>query len=173
MNTNKQQKQQIVDEITQKAEKAKGLVFTNYQGLTHKQLETFKKSLRSMEAEYVVTKNTLLTRALEGKINNTQKDAFREPTATLFIYNDIIEPLKHLMKTVKDLKLPAIKFGIMEGRALSESDITKFSTLPALPVLRAQFLGQLQSPIAGLHRALNWNLQRLVLTLNAVKEKKQ
>ena len=88
------------------------------------------------------------------------------------MYNDIVDPLKELTKTIKELKLPQIKFGILEGKAISDKDVVKLASLPPLPVLRAQLLGQMNAPIQGLHRALNWNLQQLVLTLNAIKEKK-
>jgi large subunit ribosomal protein L10 len=170
---NRLKKVDIVTELTQKVEKAKGMVFTNYQGLTHHQLEALKKAVKKLDGEFVATKNSLVLRALEGKVDvEAEKDKFTQPTATLFLYNDIVEPLKHLAKTIKELKLPIIKFGILEGKLISDKDVVKLSSLPPLPVLRAQLLGQMKSPISGLHRALNWNLQSLVMTLNAIKEKK-
>jgi large subunit ribosomal protein L10 len=170
---NRQKKEALIKEYVEKIEKAKGIVFTNYQGLTHLQLEALKKALKKDEAEFVAAKNTLLLRALEGKVDvTTEKDKFTKPTAALFIYNDIIAPLKHLTKTIKEFTLPVIKFGILEGKIISDKDVVKLSNLAPLPVLRAQLLGQMQAPISGLHRALNWNLQQLVLTLSAIKEKK-
>jgi large subunit ribosomal protein L10 len=173
ISNNRQKKEKLVAELTEKTEKAKGIVFTNYQGLTHHQLEALKRAMKKAEAEFVATKNTLLLRALDGKITtDEQKSKFQQPTATLFIYNDIVEPLKALAKTIKELKLPVIKFGLLEGKTLTDAEVMKLATLPPLPVLQAQLLGQMKAPISGLHRALNWNLQKLVLTLNAVKEKK-
>lgn len=170
---NRLKKVAITDELAEKVEKAKGMIFTNYQGLTHHQLEGLKRASKKLDAEYVATKNSLILRTLKDKIDTeAEKDKFTQPTATLFLYNDIVEPLKHLTKTIKELKLPVIKFGILEGKMLTSQEIVKLSTLPALPVLRAQLLGQMKSPISGLHRALNWNLQSLVMTLNAIKEKK-
>ena len=170
---NRLKKVDIVTELTEKVEKSKGMVFTNYQGLTHHQLEAMKKAVKKLDAEFVATKNSLILRALEGKVDTeSEKDKFTQPTATLFLYNDIIEPLKHLAKTIKELKLPVIKFGVLEGKLITDKEVAKLATLPALPVLRAQLLGQMKAPISGLHRALNWNLQNLVLTLNAIKEKK-
>lgn len=151
--------------------KAKSMIFTNYQGLTHQQLERLKKTAKKLQAEYITTKNTLLKRALGNKID-VEKEKFVEPTATLFIYNDIAAPLKELSKIIKELNLPKIKFGILEGKILTEKEISKIATLPPLPILRAQLLGQMKAPISGIHRALNWNMQKLVLTLNAIKDKK-
>ena len=170
---NTQKKQQIVAELTDKVQKAKAIIFTNYQGLTHQQIENFKKTLRELEAEYVVTKNRLIIRALSGKVDEqTQKEKFNQPTATLFLYNEIAEPLKKLARIIKELNLPTVKFGLLEGSIITDEQVAKIATLPPLAVLRAQALGQMKAPIQGLHRALHWNLQTLVLTLKAIEKKK-
>lgn len=180
VSANKQKKQAIVGEIVEKVQNAKGFVFTDYQGLTHQQLETIKRAMKSINAEYVATKNTLLKIALndgtkDNEAINSQLSTlnFDGPTATLFIYDDVLSPLKELAKSIKALNLPVVKKGFIDGQILDATQIDKLSKLPPLPHLRAQLLGQLQSPISGFHRALNWNLQRFVMTLNAVKEKKQ
>lgn len=170
---NRQKKEKIVEELLGKVEKAKGLVFTNYQGLTHQQIEALKKALKKVNAEFVNTKNTLLLIALKDKIDTAaEKDKFQNPTATLFIYDDVVGPLKELTKSIKEFKLPEIKFGILEGKILTENEMVKISTLPPLEVLRAQLLGNMKGPISGLHRALNWNLQKLVMTLKAIETSK-
>src|SRR5260221_11760518 len=170
---NRQKKEQLVAELVEKVGKASGMVFANYQGLTHQQLENLKKNLKKANAEFVAVKNTLLQRALADKVDaETTKTHFNQPTGALFIYNDIIDPLKELTKTIKEFKMPVIKFGILDGKVVTDQEVTKIASLPPLPVLRAQLLGQMQTPISGLHRALNWNLQSLVMTLNAIKDKK-
>jgi large subunit ribosomal protein L10 len=173
VSTNRQKKEVLVAELSEKVQKAKGIVFTNYQGLTHKQLENFKKELKKMDAEFVAAKNSLLMIALGDKIDKeAQKDKFTQPTGAMFIYKDIVDPLKQLTKIIKELNLPTIKFGLLEGNVVTDKEVTKIATLPPLPVLRAKVLGQMKAPIQGLHRALNWNLQSLVMTLNAIAQKK-
>lgn len=175
MNTskNRQKKEGVVSELLAKVEKSKGIVFTNYQGLTHLQLEAIKRAVKKIDAEYVTTKNRLLLRALhDGKMVTDDSITMDGPTATLFMYNDILAPLKELQKTMKEFKLPVIKFAILEGNVISDRDVIKISNLPPLPVLQAQLLGQMIAPIQGLHRALSWNMVQLVMTLNAIKEKK-
>ncbi len=169
----RKKKEKIVTNLSEKVNKSKSIIFTNYQGLTHLQLERIKKTAKKLEAEYVTTKNTLIKRALKIRNWKLEIGNWKEPTATLFIYNDIVQPLKELIKIIKELNLPKIKFGIFEGKIITEQEINKIAALPPLPALRAQLLGQMKAPISGLHRALNWNLQKLVLTLNAIKEKKQ
>jgi large subunit ribosomal protein L10 len=170
---NRQKKEEVVGELLQKVEKSNAIVFTNYQGLTHLQLEAIKKAVKKIDAEFVTTKNRLLIRALhDGKMPLENESALDGPTATLFIYKSFIEPLKVLQKTMRELKLPVIKFGIFEGKIVSDQEVVKITNLPPIPVLQAQLLGQMKAPISGLHRALKWNLQKFVLTLNAIKDKK-
>jgi len=185
---NRQKKEQIVAKLSEKLAKSKGLVFTNYQGLTHVQLEKLKKALKLVNAELVVTKNTLLKLALQkvslekvskdGKVSNVPKgerspfDTFRNPTATLFLYADPIEPLKQLAKTIRELNLPTIKLGIIDGKNLTSEQILSLAALPPYNVLIAQLLFQMKAPLYGLHRALTWNLRQLVITLNAIERKK-
>lgn len=170
---NRQKKEQLVAELVEKVGRASGMVFANYQGLTHQQLEGMKKNLKKANAEFVAVKNTLLQRALADKIDKeTASQHFNQPTGALFIYDDIVEPLKEISKMIKDFKLPVIKFGIIEGNVVTDEQVTKIASLPPLPVLQARLLGQMKAPISGLHRSLNWNLQSFVMTINAIKDKK-
>lgn len=170
ISTNRQKKEQIIAELSEKIQKAKGIVFTNYQGMTHKQLENLKKALRTLNAEIVVVKNSLLKLAL--KDTNYVDSALQNPTATLFSYEDVILPLKQLAKNIKELGLPTIKFGILDNQALTGEQVLKLASLPSREILIAQVVGGLKSPIYGLHRALNFNMQKLVMTLKSIEAKK-
>src|SRR3989344_6079820 len=163
INANRQKKEVIVAELSEKVAKAKAMVFTNYQGMTHRQIEDLKKALKIVNAELVVAKNTLLTISLKDYKDKMQE--LQGATATIFAYQDVVEPLKALAKSIKTLTLPKIKFGIIEGSLLAEEEVIRLSALPSLEVLIAQFIGGMKSPLYGLHRALSWNMQKLVLTL--------
>lgn len=169
ISANRQKKIGIVTELSEKFGKANAVVFTNYRGITHKQLEGFKKAIKPLKAEYVVAKNSLLTLALsENKYKLEEGHVLDGQTGTLFLYDDVITPLKALAKTIKELNLPSVKFGIMDKDFVTGEQVLKLSTLPTKEVLLSQLVGTLKGPIFGLHRALNWNLQKLVMTLNAV-----
>lgn len=179
---NRQKKEKIVAELIEKINRAKGFVFTGYQGLTHKQLEMLKKAVKTLDADFVATKNTLILKAFEncklsrlsgipqaaGKIGDSLKNA----TATLFLYGDPVMPLKELVKMIKELNLPTIKFGILDGLQMTSEQLLKLSALPSKQMLFTQLVYGLKSPISGLHRALSWNIQKLVLVLKAVEAKK-
>jgi large subunit ribosomal protein L10 len=170
---NRQKKIEIVGELNEKIARSKAIVFTNFEKVTHKQLETLKRAIKPMEAEYIVAKNSLVLRALEeNKIKLEGENPLEGPTGTMLLYGDVVSPLKQLAKTIKELGLLNVKLGIMENKFLTGEQILKISTLPTREVLLAQIAAGLKSPISGLHRALNWNLQKLVMTLAAVAKNK-
>lgn len=171
---NRAKKAAIVTEVIEKVAKAQGMVFTNYTGLTHRQLETFKREIKKSDATFAVTKNTLLKIALKDaqKGEIAEKNTFEGQTGTLFLYGDIVAPLKALAKLIKDLQKPEIKFGFLDGKMVTKEEVVKISALPSRQELIAKLVGGMKSPIYGLHRSLNWNIQKLVMTLSAVAKTK-
>jgi large subunit ribosomal protein L10 len=173
ISANKQKKTKIVAEISEKVGKAKAMVFTNYQGITHKQLEQFKRDIKKSDAEFAVAKNTLLKKSLvDANLETGDDKNFDQPTGAIFLYGDIVAPLKILAKMIKEMEKPQIKFGLLDGKLMTKEQVIKLSTLPSREVLIAQLLGQMKAPIAGFHRALHWNLQKFVMTLSAIEKKK-
>lgn len=173
---NRAKKEKIVAELCEKVSRSKGMVFTNYQGLTHLQLEKLKKKVKTMDADFIVTKNTLLKLAIKKTPFDTSDtsstfDTFAGATATLFLYGDSAPPLKEVVRAIKEFNLPVIKFGILDGQTLSEAEVLKLSALPSRETLLTHLVFGLKSPIFNLHRALNWNLQKLLMTLKAIETK--
>lgn len=181
MKTNRQKKETIVASILDDANKAKSVVFLDFQGMTHKQLEVLKKSIKPLKAEILTSKNTLIKIALNKSDNKAMvfdkkeevlKEKLKGPTAIMFSFEDEIAAFKELAKTIKAINLPSIKFGILGGRELTGTEVLKIASLPSREILLAQAAAGLKSPIFGLHRALNWNMQKFVMTLKAIESKK-
>ena len=173
--TNRVKKEAVVEELKAKLDGANSIVLTDYQGLTHKQIEEFKRKLKVANASYAITKNTLFKISLSLSKNFADKvsdDALNAPTATIFIAGDVVEPLKILQKLVKETGLPKIKIGVVDGATLTQDEIVKLASLPSRDTLLAQLVGTLNSPIQGLVVVLNGNIQKLVMVLNAVAQNK-
>ena len=180
ISTNKQRKMEAVEVLKAKLQKAKAFFLTDYRGLTHKQLESLRKSLKKVEAEYLVAKNRLFNLALKSEevklvteVKNKLAEALNNPTATLLALGDEIAAIKTLATFVTANQIPKIKLGVFSGGLASETDFQKLATLPTRNVLLATLVNRLQSPIYGLHRGLNWNLQKFVTVLENVKNKKE
>ena len=67
---------------------------------------------------------------------------------------------------------PAIKFGFLDKQLLTSEQVMKLAALPSRNVLIAQIIFQMKAPLYGLHRAMEWNLTQLVITLKAIEGKK-
>lgn len=171
----KAQKIEAVKLLKEKIGKSKALFLTDYKGITHKQLEGLRKALKKVEAEYVVAKNTLLSRALTENNSDLAKQlasTLQNPTAILLAYGDEIAAVKELAAFIKSTQLPKIKMGVFDGAIATESDFTKLASLPTKHVLLATLVNRLQSPISGFHYALRWNLQKVVTVFDNIKSKK-
>lgn len=157
------QKEEAVVMLTDKLNRAKAVVFTDYKGMTMKQLSDLRNKLREVNGEFTIAKNTLLKRAnpdlnLEG------------PTAVLLAYDDEISPIKILIKALKDATIGKVKSGFLGSIALDEAKIIQLSTLPTKDELRGQIVGVLVAPLRGIVSILQGNLRNLVYALNQIKE---
>lgn len=164
-------KLETVTALTEKVGKAKAVVLVEYQGLKHKQLEELRKLLKATEAEFIIAKNRLMKKSLGGLATKVET-LLEQPTATLFAYADEVAPLKALLKFFKTAGVGKAKGGLLGTTVLSEAEVATLASLPSREILLGNLVRQLNSPIQGLHYSLQWNLNKLVWGLNAVKEKK-
>ena len=173
---NRQRKIEAVNALQEKLQAAKAFFFTDYRGLTHKQLEDLRKSLKKVSAEFIVAKNTLLKLAIHKLPDHAKQElesALNNPTAALLIHGDAVNAVKTVAKFIKNFQLPKIKIGFFEDRIASEDDFKKLAVLPNKEILLATLVMRLKSPLYGLHYALNWNLQRVVSVLESIRSKKR
>ena len=166
-----QKKIDTVTKMTENIKKAKSIVFVDYVGLKHKQLEDLRKKLRTVGAEFMVTKNKLLERAF-GTKSDSVKPLLKNATGTLFNFDDEVAGIKELLAFFKKAAVGKTKAGILGETMLTEADVTRLSKIPPKQQLLGQLAGQLKAPIQGLHYALSWNMNKLVWALNSIKAKK-
>lgn len=164
----KQQKVELVENLTKELQGAKSLVLVNYTGLNVKSQQELKRRLNESNARMVVIKNTLLKRAIESaKIDNKMAtdEILSGQTALVIADSDPIAPIQTLGKFAKENDLPKFKVGVVDGTFSDESTLVKISTLPSKDILLSQVLGSLISPMYGLVGTLNGNMQKLVYIL--------
>lgn len=170
------EKEETVIKLTEKLQKAKTVVFINYQGMTMKHLSELRNKLREIKSEFIITKNTLLERALPASIRQPADllpaSSLEGPTAVLFAYEDETSPLKILVKTLKDLQIGQIKLGFVAGQLLDSLSLLRLAQLPTKSVLQGQVVGLVASPLIGMVTVLGGNLRNLVYTLDQIRIQK-
>jgi len=80
---------------------------------------------------------------------------------------------KIFSESAKQLPVLKLKGGIVEGKVIGVSDVSKLSQLPSRQVLLTEFLGLLSSPISNFMGTLMELERRLLYALNALKDLKE
>ena len=158
-----QAKQQYVDELAAKLEKAAGGVIVDYRGITVADDTVLRKELREAGVEYFVVKNTLLKRAAE-KAGIAGLDEHLEGTTAIAISeDDIIAGPKILFKQVEASKGAfSIKVGFIGKEAITASVVEEYAKLPSKETLVSKLLFMLQSP-----------MQRLAIAASEIAKKQE
>lgn len=173
MSKQRQMKEQIVNEITEKLQNSVTAVITDYRGLNVAQATQLRNELRELNVEYKVLKNSL-TKIAADKLGLQDLNQFLEgPTAIAFSKDDPVAPAKVLAKFAKDNKALEIKGGILEGKVVTINEIKALADLPSREELLAQVLRAIQSPLTGMANVLQGPLRNLVYVLEAIRKEKE
>ena len=165
----RQVKEATVTIFEEKLSRAKSVVLTDYTGLTTKDLTQLRDKLIPLNAEYTITKNSLMNLALKN-IGRDQNPNLEGQTATLFAYDDEISPIKILVKSFKDISKGKIKTGFLGQDGLDADKIGQLASLPSKDELRAKTVGVLVAPLSGLVGVLQGNLKNLVYAISQIQK---
>ncbi len=171
----RQAKEKQVAEIKEKFSNAKAAIITDYRGINVADMTELRKQLRDAGVEYRVLKNTFVKIATEDMEIENLNEALQGPTAIAFSYDDAVTAAKIISEFSKShaLKLPQVRAGVLEGKYISESQVTDLANLPPREVLLSQVLRTMQGPIANFVGASNNIITKFVYALNAVKDQKE
>ena len=165
----KEQKERLVAELTEKLKSADTLIVTDYRGLTMPQIDDLRGKLIEHGARFTVVKNTLTRRAAEAAGADALLALLEGPSAIAFIEadGDMVAVAKALADSEKDTKVLAIRGGLMEGKTITAEDVEELSKLPPFDVLRGQVLGAIIGPLQNLLGLVSAPLQNLVGLIDA------
>jgi len=162
-------KEQLLTQYEEGIKTAPHAFLLGYQGITVPQVTALREKVRATGGQYLVVKNTLALRAIDGAALAELKEHFVGPTAVVWSEKDPVALAKALTDFAKDV--PAIKFkaGLVEGRAVPAAQIKDIAALPSREELIAKLLFLLQSPIARFARVLAAVPQSFVAVLDQVR----
>ncbi len=166
------QKVARVDQIRQWLSESKGVIFTDYRGLTVKQITQLRRQLRQNQAEYHVVKNTLFRLAAQGIVSDNLEAILQGPTAAAFILGDEAAVAKAISDATREMRTLSVKGAVLGGKLYSGEQVQQLAKLPPREVLIAQVVGGVQAPITGLVGTLHGILRDFVYTVQAIADKK-
>src|SRR6185436_3824119 len=165
------EKEQLVAELKTKIQSSPALYYTDFTGLNVKRMTELRRRLRKANVEYVVIKNTLALRAVtESGLVATR---LRGPTG-LVVAKDAVAAAKLLQDFAKENdQKPAVKGGMLEGRALDVAQVKQLATMPTREQMLAELGAGLQSPMAAFVGALNGMLYMFAGALEALRTQRE
>jgi large subunit ribosomal protein L10 len=170
---NLQQKQEAVERLAEKLGKASAFYLTDFVGLSVKRITDLRARLRREGGEYLVVKNTLAERALEGLDVPGIAEFFRGPTGLVIAPDDPVAPIRALADFAREHdNRPAIKAGVVERRPLRAAEVERLARLPGRDQLLAQLAGALQAPLSEFVFVLQAKLQEMAGLLDALREER-
>src|SRR5579864_1473363 len=165
----KEQKGQVVDDLTRRLKAAEVLLVADYRGLTMPQIDELRSRLIESGAKFTVVKNTLTRRAAEAAGTDALLTLLDGPSAIAFLEadGDMVAAAKALADSARETNVLEIRGGIMQGRTLTAAEVESLAKLPPEDVLRGQVLGAIVAPLTALAGLLNAPLQNLVGLIDA------
>jgi large subunit ribosomal protein L10 len=163
------QKEQIVAQLTERLKASETLLVADYRGLTMTQIDTLRTRLLESGARFQVVKNTLTRRAAEAAGADALLTLLDGPSAIAFLEadGDMLAAAKALADMARESRVLAIRGGVMEGRAVTAAEVESLATLPPVDVLRGQVLGAIVAPLTALLGLVTAPLQDLYGLIDA------
>src|ERR1700675_1812440 len=171
----KEDKERVVTELTERLKTAETLIVADYRGLTMPQIDALRGRLLEHGAKLSVVKNTLTRRAAQAAGADALLALLEGPSAIAFIEadGDMVAVAKALADSARETKVLEIRGGVMQGREISASDVEELAKLPPLDVLRGQVLGAIIAPLSAIAALVNAPLQNLYGLIDARIEQLQ
>lgn len=168
----REEKKYLVEEASRYLEKSNYLFLVNYDRVTVVDVAELRQSLSGVGAEFHVVKNSILKHAAQRKSLPAFDEALVGQTAIVIGGKNPAEVAKILVKfhKEKEEKCP-IKVGVLDEKVLNVAEVTELSKLPSLEVLRAQFLGLLNTPAQQMVRIMQAVPEGLLNVLQAKAKK--
>lgn len=171
---NRQEKERFVEDLRERVRRAPAFYLTDFTGLDVKSMTVLRSRLRESGAEYVVVKNRLAARALEGLDLPDLRDSLVGPTGFVLGYEGAVEPAKAVTEFADAHEdKPIFKVGVLEKELLDAAQIARLARLPSRDQLLAGLAGALESPLRGLAYALGAKVQEMAGLLEALGRQKE
>jgi large subunit ribosomal protein L10 len=162
MATSRKEKEVTLSQITEDLKSARSVVFTEYRGMTVKQIDNMRKALRKEKVKYQVVKVTLLKKALQALGIDPAPLKYNGPLAVAISVDEETAPARILKGLMKDNPQLVFDGGVFNKELIGVEAVNKLASIPT----KHQLLTQLVYVLSG-------NVRNLMYALNAIKDKKQ
>ena len=166
----KEQKKEIIKDLTDKFSRQKAVIFSDYTGLKVNQFQELRSKLREQGIDCRVVKKTLIDLSLKkAGFDGLKAGELPGQTVLVFGYEDEILPAKILYDFSKENENLKILSGLVQGDYLESKEVISLAKLPSKQELLGKLVGSLLSPLSGLINVLQGNTRKLFFILKDMK----
>lgn len=156
----KSQKKEELKKLKAKLPKSKITIFTTFsrageKGLSVAQMSELKRALRSIGAELLVTKKTLMDLALKELKSEADVYSMEGSVGLVLGTEDVYGISKKLYEFAKKNKALQFFGAIFESHFIGKDGFLEMAMMPSREVLLARLFGMMKYPISGLTIVLN------------------
>ncbi len=156
-----------VAELRDVLERSSLAVIADYRGLKVSDLQQFRTTLRPLNAEARVAKNTLTSIAAEQAGKSGLTEHLAGPTLLITAYDDPVGVAKAIGDFARTSRILQVRGGIVGQRVINDAALTTIATLPSREVLLGRVVGQIQAPLYGLVGVLSGTIRKFAYVLQA------
>ena len=141
-------------------------------GLTVKEVEGLRRTIRESGAIMKVYKNTIMQKALAELDMVNMDEILAGPSAFVFCGGDVAAAAKAVTEFAKENEKLEVKGGMMDNTFVSAEEIKAIASLPSKEVLLAQIAGAISGVARGLAVTINGVPSGLARAIQQVADQK-
>ncbi len=141
-------KRETVAALKEELSSSTTLIVSEYRGLKVGEIAEIRRSLRKQDVSYRVVKNRLMRIAANESGNDALSPFLEGPSAIAFGSGDEATIAKAVLDATRPYKIVKVKGGVLSGRAIDASGVSRLATLPSREVLLSQIAGAIAAPMA-------------------------
>lgn len=151
MPISRERKEELVASYVSLLEESDGFTIVKTTGMKVSAVQDLRNTIREAGGQYMVAKNTLMTKALEQSGWVVPEELLKGPSAIVFGRSNFPGVVKALLDYMDDKKIAeeklAISGGVMGGQSIWDAQQAEaISKMPTLPEIQAQIIGLLIAP---------------------------
>ena len=167
-------RKKMVEEIIQRYESTSACIFIGFSKIKADAFNQLRNDLRKVNTQVLVSKNSLIKRALENKIEVSSISKFlQDTTGMVLVYDDVVKSCKVLVDFSKENEGLILKGGILENKFVSSQEIVDLAKLPPREILLGMAISGLVSPLTSFLFIMSQIIKQFLWVVEEIKKKKE
>lgn len=166
----KEHKKELLERLKELFQSSSASVASDFSGLQGVEITELRKAMKNNGIDLIVTKNTLVKKALDDAGLEIDESILDLPVIFAF-GEDEVQVCKSLNEFAKEHEKFEILGGIINSEKADVMQVKSLALLPGREELQGKLVGILVAPTYGLVNVLNGNIRGLVSIINQYKDK--